>query len=229
MPNRSRIGFGIAAPSMPSGTRTAVTTFAFSSSGPNSSRPMPFTASRAARPSTAWRSNTPGSVSCSIMLERHVERPDERDRRREGAVGRVLALALAASAPSRSSSCGRRARARRRRPRARAPRPTRTPGPGGAHQRLLRAGDDHVDAPFVGRQVDDSEARRRRRSTITAPCSVRDLGEGADVVHDAGRGLRLRREHRLDLSAGARPAPARPRPGRSFSPHSTSRCSVSAP
>ncbi len=66
MPYLSRIVFGTFAPSMPSGSLIAVTTFEFSSSGPNSSRSSALTACRAARPSRRWRSKTSSRPSSSI-------------------------------------------------------------------------------------------------------------------------------------------------------------------
>jgi hypothetical protein len=59
--------FGTWAPSIVSGSFIAVTTFAFSSSGPKSSRSIALAASRVARPSSRWRSKTSSSPSRSII------------------------------------------------------------------------------------------------------------------------------------------------------------------
>src|SRR5207248_5486445 len=73
-PTRSRISLGTFAPSTESGSLIAVTTLAFSSSGPKSSRSSALTAARAAPPSTRWRSKTCSRPS-SAMSPSATSRP----------------------------------------------------------------------------------------------------------------------------------------------------------
>ena len=137
--------------------------------------------------------------------ERHVERPDERDGRRERAVGRVLALALQGPLPV-EVVVARPAPARVGGDLERALRDRGEREAGRRHERLLRAGHDHVDAPLVGREVDHAEAGDRVEDAHGAVLGG-DLGQRADVVQDAGRRLGLGREERLHLSPalGQRP------------------------
>ena len=74
---------------MPSGTLTAVTTLAFSSSGPNSSSPSALTPSRAALREQRVALEDAWQRLVLDHLERNVQRANQRDRRREGAVGRA--------------------------------------------------------------------------------------------------------------------------------------------
>ncbi len=126
------------------------------------------------------------------QAERDVERAPERDRRGEGAVGRVLSLAVrrprpveVVAAPGLLGGQLQRPRVGRGEPKA-----------GRAHQRLLRARHDHVHPPLVLRQVDRAQARDRVDGDDRAVV-VGDLGQRPHVVDDAGRGLGLGREHGL--------------------------------
>ena len=124
-------------------------------------------------------------------LEGDVEGPEQRHRRGEGGVRRVLALAgrgqrpvvvvAAAGGPGRSLH--------------RPIRDRREGETGRTHQRLLRAAQDNVDAPLILGQLDGSDARDRvDAEDRVVPAG--DLAERADVVHDAGRGLRVGDEDR---------------------------------
>ena len=119
------------------------------------------------------------------QLERDVERHEERDGRRERAVGRILALALRRCGSSRSSSAARRRSAARASARSLG---LAKPSPGGHMSAFCEPADDHVDVPLVLRQRDGAEARDRVHHDQRVVL-VRDLGERLDVVDDAGRGL----------------------------------------
>jgi hypothetical protein len=60
-----------------------------------------------------------------------------------------------------------------------------------AHQRLLRAGDDYVNTPFVLGQLNGAEARDRVHAEDRV-VGAHDLVDRPDVVDDAGRRLGLR-------------------------------------
>ena len=106
----------------------------------------------------------------------------------------ALALGLGRLAPVEVVAAARDAPRRSPAPSAR---PTRTPRPGRDHQRLLRAGDDDVDAPLVLLELGRAEAGDgvdgEQRAVL-----VDDLGDRLDVVDDARRGLAQRGEHDLD-------------------------------
>jgi hypothetical protein len=125
------------------------------------------------------------------QLQRDVEAEEQRHGRRERA--RALGLALGRLAPvevvaaaTLGVGSGERALGDRRERQA-----------GRRHQRLLRAGDDDVDAPRVlleprgaeaGDGVDDEDR----------VVAAHDLGDRLDVVDDARGRLAERREHDLD-------------------------------
>ena len=105
---------------------------------------------------------------------------------------------------------------------------------GRQHQPLLRAGDDDIDAPFVhaeihrgerGDRVDQEQRRMLCRIDRPAQCG--------DRVDDAGRGLAMHQQHRLDaVLSGPRAAAlraCRDRAGwrQSFAKVSTSRPNAS--
>ena len=124
-------------------------------------------------------------------VERDVEAEEQADGRRERAV--ALALALRGLAPVEEVAAGRdlgsvveRALADGGEAEA-----------GRAHQRLLRAGDDDVDAPGVLAQLGRAEAGDGVDDEDGA-VALGDLGDRLDVVDDAGRGLAQRGEDDLD-------------------------------
>ena len=90
-------------------------------------------------------------------------------------------------------------KARKRRALGPLPCPLRHPGEGEAgrrHQRLLRARHHHVEPPLVRAQVDAAEAGDGIHDHERSGRAQR-RADRLDVVHDAGRGLRVGHEHRL--------------------------------
>ena len=176
-----------------------MTTALRSSSGEKSSSPIAFTPARAARPSRTWRSNAPRGPP-------RAGAPSATSRPATSETGGVngassLLLRLRASAPSRSRSAASEPR-----------RGERGLGDGGEaeagrrHERLLRAGDDDVEAPRVGLARHGAEARDRVDDDERARL-LRDRRERLHVGDDAGRGLGLDDPDRLRLAlarAGAR-------------------------
>ena len=156
----------------PSGARIAVTTAERSSSGEKSSRPIAFTPARQARPRRTWRSNAASSPSSRIMPERDVSSAST-----SGTAGVNGASSFACPFRVRSQSKTKRgSRAAGGRARARPARPTRRTRPGRRHQRLLRARDDHVDAPRVRLERHGAEARDGvdddERARVASPTSA---------------------------------------------------------
>ena len=88
-----------------------MTTAAVSSSGEKSSSPIAFTPARAARPRRTWRSKAAVEPVLENQPERDVEAADQRDRRRERRIERVLRLLVRCASRSRSSATAARARA----------------------------------------------------------------------------------------------------------------------
>ena len=160
--------------------------------------------------------------------ERDVERDDERHGRREGAVDLLLRFARAFPVE---------VEARQRRPGDLLPAGGRHGGgrePGRRHQRLLRAGDDDVEAPVVHLERHGAEARDGvdddERTGLLG-----HRGERLNVRNDAGRGLGVDEEDerdRFDLSELAREIlrASASRPTRSGAPRRRSRtCAPSPP
>ena len=211
-PCRSRSARARSVESIPSGMRAAVTTAERSSSGENSSRPIALIPARQARPRRTCRSKAASRPLVEQQAERDVERDDERDRGREGAV--ELLLRVARPLPVEVV-------ARQRRPGDLLPGRGRHGGgrePGRRHQRLLRAGDDDVEAPVVHLQrhraeardgVDDRPARPRPWRPPPAPgCRRRHRSRSP-----SGRGRRARRA-RSPRACGRDPPRTASRPTR---------------
>src|SRR5215211_1880455 len=120
------------------------------------------------------------------QAEGHVERHEQGDGRREGAVRRILALAGRGQAPVEVVAPPGVLRGQRERPLRR-----RHEGqPRRAHQRLLGARDDDIHPPFVLGQIDRAEPGDGVDAQDGAPVPSH-LAQRADVVDDAGRGLGL--------------------------------------
>ena len=138
-------------------------------------------------------------VACEHVLqallldqaERDVEPEEQRHGGRERA--RALALALGGLAPVEVEAAAGRASAYSS---ARADTDANA-SPGGHIERLLRAGDDDVDAPVVLAQLGRAEARDGVDGEDDA-VALGHLGDRLDVVDDAGGGLAERRERDLD-------------------------------
>ena len=167
-----------------------MTTAERSSSGENSSRPIAFAPSRHARPSAAWRANAASSPSSSSSPSATSSDATSETAGVNG-VDPVSSDAL--------HSLPVEVEARRRRPRDALPRRRRDGRerePGRSHERLLRAGDDDVEAPGVGLERHRAEARHGV-DDVSAPALVRDPRERLDVGDDAGRRLRVHEDDDL--------------------------------
>ncbi len=156
--------------SISSGTLTAVTTAERSSSGEKSSRPIALIPSRQARPRRRWRSKAASSPSSRISPSATFSPPtsDTAGVNAASNFACAVAHALPLEVVARKASGGRLLPGRLR--------DGDDGEPGRGHERLLRAGDDHVHAPRVGLERDGAQARdrvarrrARRRPRPTAP------------------------------------------------------------
>ena len=164
-----------------------------SSSGEKSSSPIALIPSRQARPRRTWCSNA-ASRPPSSSRPSATSRPCTSETAGVKAASKIC-LRLARPLPVEVE-------ARQR--------PARVPGAlrdgdereaGRRHQRLLRAGDDDVDAPLVGLERHGAEARDGVDDE-SAPASLAAAASAADVGDDAGRGLGVRQQDDPRLALG---------------------------
>ena len=172
---------------MSSGRRATVTTLAFSSSGPNRSRPSASTPARAARASRAWRAKTALEPLLEDQVERHVERPEEGHGRGERGVGRLLLLALRRCAASRGSS-GRRGFSAAS---AIARSETEANARPGGHISDFCEPATTTSTPHSSWGSSTAPRPETASTQRTESWASHDLVERPDVVDDAGRGLGL--------------------------------------
>ncbi len=170
-----------AVPSMPLGTRMAVTEF--TGDDESRSRPRPPAAARVALASRSWRKKTPSSVS-SFNMRSDSRRPTISDTAGVKAVSPFscalpLARQIQIEARQVGALVGLPGLVRDRHHRQ----------PRRQHERLLRADGHHVEPPLVHRHVVDAHGGDGVDAQDDVVVAAHHLGDGLHVVHRRGRGL----------------------------------------